>query len=398
MWRSNYDMSDADFAKLIDKLWQDVQPLYAELHTYVRNKLNQHYGDAVQSKTGPIRADLLGNMWAQEWGEIYPLVAPPGSGDLGYDIGALLKAKNIDEQGMVKIGEGFFSSLGFAPLPESFWTRSQFLKPQDREVVCHASAWDVDQVDDLRIKMCIKVNSGDFVTIHHELGHNYYQRAYNNLSYLHLNGANDGFHEAIGDTMALSITPEYLVQIGLLERSKVPSADKDTGLLLRQAMDKIAFLPFGLIVDKWRWGVFDGSIPPEKYNQAWTDLRRQYQGIMPPVARSEANFDPGAKYHIPGNTPYARYFLSFILQFQFYKAACDIAGWEGPLHRCSFYGNKEVGERLNAMLAMGASKPWPEALEAFTGTREISGEAINEYFAPLLAWLKEQNQVAVKGW
>jgi peptidyl-dipeptidase A len=398
MWRSGYDMPADDFAALIDKLWQDVQPLYAELHTYVRNKLNQHYGDAVQGRTGPIRADLLGNMWAQEWGEIYELVAPPGSGELGYDIGNLLNAKNIDEKGMVEIGEGFFSSLGFAPLPETFWTRSQFLKPQDREVVCHASAWDVDQVEDLRIKMCIKVNSGDFVTIHHELGHNYYQRAYNQLSYLHLNGANDGFHEAIGDTIALSITPEYLVQIGLLDRSKVPSADKDTGLLLRQAMDKIAFLPFGLIVDKWRWGVFDGSIPPERYNQAWTDLRLQYQGIVPPVARNESNFDPGAKYHIPGNTPYARYFLSFILQFQFYKAACDIAGWQGPLHRCSFYGNKEVGDRLNAMLAMGASKPWPEALEAFTGSREISGEAINEYFAPLLLWLQEQNKTSVKGW
>lgn len=398
MWRSNYDMPADEFAVLIDKLWQDLQPLYAELHTYVRGKLNEHYGDAVQRKTGPIRADLLGNMWAQEWGEIYDLVAPPGSGDLGYDIGELLQEKKIDEMGMVKIGEGFFSSLGFAALPESFWTRSQFLKPQDREVVCHASAWDVDNIEDLRIKMCIKVNSSDFVTIHHELGHNYYQRAYNTHSYLHLNGANDGFHEAIGDTMALSITPEYLVQIGLLDRSKVPSADKDIGLLLRQAMDKIAFMPFGLIVDKWRWGVFDGSITPDQYNQAWTDLRLQYQGIAPPVARNAANFDPGAKYHIPGNTPYARYFLALVLQFQFYQAACDMAGWEGPLHRCSFYGNKEVGERLNAMLAMGASKPWPEALEAFTGTREISGEAIVEYFEPLLAWLKEQNKDQVKGW
>lgn len=398
MWRSNYDMPADEFAVMIDRLWQEVQPLYAELHTYVRSKLNEHYGDAVQPKTGPIRADLLGNMWAQEWGEIYDLVAPAGSGDLGYDIGELLQQKQIDEQGMVKIGEGFFSSLGFAPLPDTFWNRSQFLKPQDREVVCHASAWDVDNVDDLRIKMCIKVNSGDFVTIHHELGHNYYQRAYNDKSYLHLNGANDGFHEAIGDTVALSITPEYLVQIGLLDRSKVPSADKDIGLLLRQAMDGIAFLPFGLLVDKWRWGVFDGSIPPGQYNQAWNDLRLQYQGIAPPVPRSAADFDPGAKYHIPGNTPYARYFLARILQYQFYQAACEQAGWKGPLHRCSFYGNKQVGERLNAMLAMGASKPWPEALHAFTGTREISGQAINAYFAPLLAWLKEQNKDAVKGW
>ncbi|WP_374541789.1 M2 family metallopeptidase [Sphingorhabdus sp.] len=398
MWRSGYDMPADDFAKLTDKLWLEVKPLYDELHTYTRNKLNAKYGDAVQPKTGPIRADLLGNMWAQEWGGIYDIVAPAGSGDIGYDIGDLLKAKGIDEIGMVKIGEGFFSSLGFEPLPKSFYERSQFLKPRDREVVCHASAWDIDNVDDLRIKMCIKVNTDDFVTIHHELGHNYYQRAYNKQSYLHLNGANDGFHEAIGDAVALSITPEYLVQIGLLDKSKVPSADKDTGLLLRQAMDKVAFLPFGLLVDKWRWGVFNGSIAPADYNKAWTDLRRQYQGIVPPADRPADSFDPGAKYHIPGNTPYTRYFLARILQFQFYKAACDAAGWKGPLHRCSFYGNKDVGQKLNAMLEMGASKPWPDALEAFTGSREMSGKAMLEYFKPLMDWLKKQNKGQKKGW
>ncbi len=398
MWRSNYDMPADDFAKLTDKLWTEVKPLYDELHTYVRNQLNKKYGDSVQSKTGPIRADLLGNMWAQEWGDIYDVVAPPGSGDIGYDIGALLKEKGYDEMKMVKTGEGFFSSLGFEPLPASFYARSQFLKPADREVVCHASAWDIDNKDDLRIKMCIKINTGDFVTIHHELGHNYYQRAYNKQSYLHLNGANDGFHEAIGDAVALSITPDYLVQIGLLDASKVPSADKDNGLLLRQAMDKVAFLPFGLLVDKWRWGVFDGSIKPADYNTAWTALRKQYQGITPPVERPANAFDPGAKYHVPGNTPYTRYFLARILQFQFYKAACDTAGWKGPLHRCSFYGNKEVGKNLNAMLEVGASKPWPDALEAFTGTREMSGKAMIEYFVPLMKWLKAQNKGQKKGW
>lgn len=398
MWRSGYDMPADDFAKLTDKLWQEVKPLYDELHTYVRTNLNKKYGDAVQSKTGPIRADLLGNMWAQEWGDIYEIVAPPGSGDIGYDIGELLTAKKIDEVGMVKIGEGFFSSLGFEPLPASFYERSQFLKPRDREVVCHASAWDIDNKDDLRIKMCIKINTNDFVTVHHELGHNYYQRAYNKQSYLHLNGANDGFHEAIGDAVALSITPDYLVQIGLLDAAKVPSADKDNGLLLRQAMDKVAFLPFGLLVDKWRWGVFDGSIKPADYNTAWTELRKQYQGIVPPVERPANAFDPGGKYHVPGNTPYTRYFLARILQFQFYKAACDTAGWKGPLHRCSFYGNKDVGNKLNAMLELGASKPWPDALEAFTGTREMSGKAMLEYFAPLMNWLKAQNKGVKKGW
>lgn len=398
MWRSNYDMSPEEFAKLTDKLWNEVKPLYESLHTYVRWKLNEKYGDAVQPKTGPIRADLLGNMWAQEWGGIYDLVAPPGAGDLGYDIGDLLQAKDYDAIKMVKAGEGFYSSLGFKPLPETFWKRSQFVKPADREVQCHASAWDLDNVDDLRIKMCIKVNSDDFVTIHHELGHNYYQRAYNQQPLLYRTGANDGFHEAIGDFVALSITPDYLVQIGLLDPAKVPSADKDTGLLLRQAMDKVAFLPFGLLIDKWRWGVFSGGIPANGYQGAWDALRLQYQGITPPVKRDETKFDPGAKYHIPANVPYTRYFLARLLQFQFYKAACDQAGWKGPLHRCSFYDNKEVGAKLNAMLEMGASKPWPDALEAFTGSREMSGAAMVEYFAPLKAWLDQQNKGKPTGW
>jgi peptidyl-dipeptidase A len=398
MWRSQYDMPADDFAALTEKLWAQVKPLYDQLHCYTRTKLNEHYGDAVQSTKGPIRADLLGNMWAQEWGDIYDLVAPKGVGDIGYDTGELLKSKGYDPVKMVRAGEGFYSSLGFKPLPDTFWTRSQITKPADREVVCHASAWDLDNKDDLRIKMCTKVNAGDFVTIHHELGHNYYQRAYNAKPYLYLNGANDGFHEAIGDFIALSITPEYLVQIGLLDRDKVPTADKDTGLLLRQAMDKVAFLPFGLLVDKWRWGVFNGSIPTSGYNKGWTDLRLKYQGITPPVARTEANFDPGAKYHIPGNTPYMRYFLARILQFQFYKAACDMAKWKGPLHRCSFYGNKTVGTRLNAMLAMGASKPWPDALQAFTGKREIDGTAMIAYFKPLMTWLAAQNKGKSCGW
>jgi peptidyl-dipeptidase A len=398
MWRSKYDMPADDFAKLTDRLWADVKPLYDELHCYTRGKLNEKYGDAVQPASGPIRADLLGNMWAQEWGNIYDIVAPRGAGDIGYDIGELLTAKGYDPTKMVKAGEGFYSSLGFAPLPASFWERSQIVKPRDREVICHASAWDMDNKNDIRIKMCTKVNSDDFVTIHHELGHNYYQRAYQNHAALYLDGANDGFHEAIGDFVALSITPDYLVKIGLLDPANVPGADKDIGLLLRKAMDKVAFLPFGLLVDKWRWGVFDGAIPATGYEKAWNDLRQQYQGIVPPVTRDESKFDPGGKYHIPGNTPYTRYFLAGLLQFQFYEAACKQAGWKGPLHRCSFYGDKKVGAKLNAMLEMGASKPWPDALQAFTGTREISGKAMAAYFAPLSKWLKEQNKGKQCGW
>jgi peptidyl-dipeptidase A len=413
MWRSGYDMEPDAFAALTDKLWGEVKPLYDALHCYTRGKLNAKYGDAVQKAMGPIRADLLGNMWAQEWGDIYDIVAPAGAGDIGYEIGDLLKAKGFVEtdpketdpakrgkweKEIFKIGEGFFSSLGFEALPKTFWERTQFIKPLDRDVICHASAWDIDSKDDLRVKMCTKINTGDFVTVHHELGHNYYQRAYKAKSFMYQNGANDGFHEAIGDTVALSITPQYLVQIGLLGADKVPSADKDVGLLLRQAMDKVAFLPFGLLVDKWRWQVFSGKITPASYNKGWTDLRLQYQGITPPSVREEANFDPGAKYHIPGNTPYTRYFLARLLQFQFYEAACKQAEWRGPLHRCSFYGNKDVGKRFNAMLEMGASKPWPDALQAFTGSREMSGKSMVAYFKPLMTWLGKQNAGKQCGW
>ncbi len=399
LWRSNYDMDPDAFAALTEKIWNEVKPLYEQLHCYTRARLNAKYGDAVQAKTAPIRADLLGNMWAQEWGNIYDIVAPAGSGDIGYDIGTLLQAKQYDPLRMVKTGEGFYSSLGFAPLPQTFWQRSQIVKPRDREVVCHASAWDVDNKDDLRIKMCMKVNADDFVTIHHELGHNYYQRAYSQQPYrLYMEGANDGFHEAIGDTMALAITPDYLVRLGLLDAAKVPSADKDIGLLLRQAMDKVAFLPFGLMIDRWRWQVFSGQIKPADYQASWTAMRRQYQGIVPPGERPTDAFDAGAKYHIAAVVPYTRYFLARVLQFQFYQAACAQAGWKGPLHRCSFYGSKAVGAKLNAMLTMGASKPWPDALQVFTGSREMSGRAMLAYFAPLSTWLAQQNKGQSCGW
>jgi peptidyl-dipeptidase A len=316
-------------------------------------------------------------------------VAPPAA-DRGYDLTALLKAKKVDEVGLVRYGERFFTSLGFEPLPATFWERSLFKKPADRDVVCHASAWDVDNDQDLRIKMCIDVGGEDFSVVHHELGHNFYQRAYRSLPYLYRQGANDGFHEAIGDAVALSITPEYLVKIGLLD--KAPDPGGDVGQLMNLALDKVAFLPFGLLIDEWRWKVFSGEIKPSEYNEAWWELRRKRQGIAPPVPRSEADFDPGAKYHVPGNVPYARYFLADVLQFQFHRALCRAAGAKGPLHRCSIYGSKAAGERFRKMLEMGQSRPWPDALEALTGERRMDAGALLEYFAPLQTWLDEQNR------
>lgn len=397
LWRSGYDMPADDFAAETDRLWAQVKPFYENLHCYVRARLNARYGDAVQPDHGPIRADLLGNMWSQQWGNIYDIVAPATGGASSYDLTDLLVKAGYDPTRMVRTGEGFYTSLGLAPLPQTFWERSQIVRPRDREVVCHASAWDLDNADDIRIKMCTNVNADDFYTVHHELGHNYYQRAYKDQPMLFRNGANDGFHEAIGDFIGLSaLTPTYLHQIGLLD--KVPGEDEDIPFLLKMALDKIAFLPFGLMVDRWRWDVFSGETTPVQYNAAWTADMLKYQGLVPPGARPADAFDPGAKYHVPGNTPYTRYFLAHIYQFQFQRAACRQAGWTGPLHRCSTYGDTAVGARFNAMLEMGQSRPWQEAMKAFTGDEGNDASAIADYFAPLNTWLTQQNQGHRCGW
>lgn len=397
MWRSGYDMEPDAFAAETDRLWSQVQPFYENLHCYVRTRLFETYGAAVQPDSGPIRADLLGNMWSQQWGNIYDVVAPKTGGTSSYDMTELLVDAGYDAEKMVRTGEGFYTSLGLAPLPDTFWERSQITRPEGREVVCHASAWDLDNLEDVRIKMCTQVNAEDFYTVHHELGHNVYQRAYKDQPFLFKNGANDGFHEAIGDFVGLSaLTPTYLNQIGLLEQ--VPGVEEDIPFLLKMALDKIAFLPFGLMVDRWRWDVFSGETSPDEYNAAWSANMLKYQGLVPPGDRPADAFDPGAKYHIPGNTPYTRYFLAHIYQFQFHRAACEQIGWTGPLHRCSIYGNEAVGQRFNAMMEMGQSRPWPEAMYAFTGQRTGDASAIADYFAPLNTWLTEQNEGKDCGW
>ncbi|HXQ78819.1 MAG TPA: M2 family metallopeptidase [Thermoplasmata archaeon] len=395
MWRSKYDMDPVAFSREVDRLWSEVEPLYRSLHAYVRHRLLEHYGaDQVPTK-GPLPAHLLGNMWAQAWDGTLPLLAPPSDGT-DVDLTSILVKRGISPLDMVRTAEQFFVSLGFDRLPTTFWERSMFVRPRDREVVCHASAWDVDCVDDLRLKMCIEITGEDFLTVHHELGHNFYQRAYSHQPFLFRDSAHDGFHEAIGDTISLSVTPDYLVRIGLLDRASDPQGD--IALLLRRALEKVAFLPFGLVVDKWRWDVFSGEIAPSEYNSTWWEMRRRYQGVAPPGVRSDDEFDPGAKYHVPANVPYMRYFLAHILQFQFHRALAREAGASGPLHRASIYGSKAAGRRLGAALEMGMSRPWPDALEALTGDRDMDASGLLEYFAPLQKWLDEQNRTSPLGW
>jgi peptidyl-dipeptidase A len=390
LWRSWYDMPPQAFATKTDALWTQVKPLYTKLHCYVRAQLSRKYGPTVQPMKGPIRADLLGNMWSQFWGNVYDIVAPNGT-SLGYDLTAALQAHGYDAVKIVHTADDWYQSIGFAPEPATFWERSMITRPRDREVVCHASAWDVDSKEDLRVKACLTVTADDFYTAHHELGHNMYQRAYENQPFLFENGANDGFHEAIGDFAGLNaLTPDYLKRLGLIDQ--MPGPEADIPYLLRMALDKVPIIAFAIIVDKWRWAVFSGQITPEHYNDAWWDLVAKYQNLMPPGRRPDNAFDPGAKYHVADNTPYARYFLADIYEFQFYRTACRLAGWKGPLNRCSIYQNKAVGAKLGAMLKLGQSKPWPEALAAFGGEHDIDASAINDYFAPLSVWLDKQNR------
>lgn len=396
LWRSRYDMPAPAFEREMERLWSEVKPLYEALHCHVRAKLQARYGASKVAADGPIPAHLLGNMWAQDWSNLYHDLEPyPGQGEL--DVSKALQRQGYDAVRMVQLGESFFTSLGFDPLPKTFWERSMLTRPEEREVVCHASAWDVHFNNDVRIKMCTRVNQEDLITIHHELGHIYYFSEYYDLPFLFQDGANDGFHEAVGDAVALSVTPPYLKQVGLLTR--LPKGDEGViNQLMQRALDKIAFLPFGKVVDEWRWRVFAGDIKPDDYNRAWWQLREQIQGVAPPEQRGEAFFDAGAKYHVAANVPYARYFLATVLQYQFHRALCRRSGHEGPLHTCSVHGEREAGKRLKDMLALGAAKPWPDALEQLTGERRFDATAILDYYEPLLTWLNEQNKGRTCGW
>ncbi|MDQ3617802.1 MAG: M2 family metallopeptidase [Pseudomonadota bacterium] len=425
MWRSGYDMSPAELSAETDRLWGQVKPLYEQLHCYTRTRLQTQYGEQGTVAGGMLPAHLMGNMWQQDWGNLWDMLAPyKNAGSL--DINAALEAQyqqnfaaeltkqtgdrdvstlsQIEQKAalatarqMTERAEDFYTSMGMPKLPESYWTKTQFIKPRDRDVVCHASAWDMNMKGDVRTKMCIKPNEEDFTTIYHELGHVYYYLAYNNLPPIFQAGAHDGFHEAIGDTIVLGMTPKYLESIGLVEAQQ-QSEEALVNAQMRMALAKVAFLPFGLMIDRWRWGVFDGTIAPGNYNQAWWDLKAQYQGVAPVQARGEEFFDPGAKYHVPGNTPYTRYFLAHVLQFQFYKSLCDAAGYTGPLHECSFYGNKAAGAKFQAMLSKGAGQTWQQSLNELTGGEKMDAAAVLEYFGPLQTWLKQQNEGKTCGW
>ncbi|XP_075631437.1 angiotensin-converting enzyme [Balearica regulorum gibbericeps] len=397
-WRSWYD--SASFEDDLEHLYNQLEPLYLNLHAFVRRKLYDHYGPKYINLKGPIPAHLLGNMWAQQWNNIYDLMVPyPEKPNL--DVTSTMVQQGWNATHMFRVSEEFFTSLGLLEMPPEFWEKSMLEKPADgREVVCHASAWDFYNRKDFRIKQCTTVTMEQLFTVHHEMGHVQYYLQYKDQPVSFRSGANPGFHEAIGDVMSLSVsTPSHLQKIGLLS-SATEDAESNINYLLKMALEKIAFLPFGYLIDQWRWNVFNGRTPPNRYNYDWWYLRTKYQGICAPVLRNESNFDPGAKYHIPGNTPYIRYFVSFILQFQFHKVLCQAANHAGPLHTCDIYMSKEAGTKLREVLKAGSSKSWQEILLTLTDTGKMDAGALLEYFSPVTQWLQEQNSKTneVLGW
>ncbi|KRT83863.1 Peptidase, partial [Oryctes borbonicus] len=361
----------------------------------VRHKLRQKYGDVVSEK-GPIPAHLLGNMWAQTWGNIVDITLPYPN------VTSPVVTQEMLSQGytplkMFQTANDFFVSLNLTAMPASFWEKSILEKPSDgRELVCHASAWDFYD-NDVRIKQCTRVNEEDLYTAHHEMGHIEYFLQYSTQPVAYRQGANSGFHEAVGDVISLSVsTPKHLQKISLLNHTSLDISEA-LNSLYKTGLDKIVFLPFGYIMDLWRWDVFAGKTPKDNWNCKWWELRHDYQGVEPPVDRSEDDFDPAGKYHTVASVPYIRYFVSFIIQFQFHRALCLKAGDyvpndpNKPLHNCDIYRSTEAGNALGDMLQMGASKPWPDAMEVLTGQRNMDAGGLLEYFKPLQTWLEEEN-------
>ncbi|KAJ6635505.1 Angiotensin-converting enzyme, partial [Pseudolycoriella hygida] len=397
MWRARYEHNN--LVELVDKLWSEVEPLYHELHRFVRHRLSDVYS-MVNIGDPLLPAHVFGNM-AQNWGHLYELTRPfPNASDV--DVTSKMIDLEFDEYRMYNMSDEFYMSLGLPTSFVSYNPPSIIVKPTDRTITCHASAWDFCDGEDFRIKQCTKINMEDFLVVHHEMGHIMYYLMYKDQPQIYRTGANPGFHEAVGDTIALSVaTPKHLAAVGLLENYADSEAD-NINALYKMALERVAFLPFGLLIDKWRWDVFDGTTPESQWNQHWWELREKYQKIKAPTFRGEEFFDPGAKYHIPADSQYIAYFVAHILEFSFYRSLCIAAGEYDPnnstsqLHKCDYYNSEAAGNKLRAGLSLGYSKHWSEALQELTGSPEISSSALMEYFAPLYDFLKAENDKRLK--
>lgn len=392
-WRQTLYMRD-DLKEETARLYAEIKPLFLSLHAYVRRKLYEYYGSDYVNLNGPIPSHLLGNMHPRAWTNIMDIVTPYPS-KKRIDVTELIKAKNYTGLAMAKLADDFFKSLGMIPVNPRFFRDSMFEKPDDgRQVVCYPVAFDFYNKEDFRIKMCTDPSFEDFIILHHEMGHIQYFMQYKDLPLVFRNSPNPGFHEGIGDTIVLStVTNKHLHTIGLLE--ELPEEDNETSInfLMQMALDNVAFMPFGYLIDLYRWKVFDGSIPPEKLNEEWWRMRRDLEGLIPPVSRNENNLDAVSYFHIAYDVPHIRYFVSRILTFQFHEALCNESGHTGPLHECDIYGSKAAGDLFSEFLSQGAKYPWDDTLEIITGQRVMSASSFLKYFQPLNDWLVKQNRL-----
>ena len=395
LWRTAHDLPPGAPGAALDRIWNELRPLYESLHCLVRARLGETYGTAVAPPDEAIPAHLLGSPWGGRWEALYDLVRSPER-ELRDELTRRLERRRIDAAAMARLGERFFHSLGFGPLPATFRARSRLVGAADAGIVCRPGAWHIDAGSDVRLRMCIEGSADDLVTVHEMLGRTHYHWAYRFQDPLfRTDPAAGGFEAGVAGAIGLSMTPEYFVRAGVLER--VPAVD-EVGLLLRRALETLAYVPFGLAVDRWRSEVFSGQVGVEAYNRTWWELRRSYQGVGPAAPRGDAAFDPGAAAPVAGNRPSTPGVIGRILQFQLHRALCEAAGDTRALHECSVFGSRRAGARLLAMMEPGAGRPWPEALESLTGTRALDAGAMLDYFAPLAAWLDAQNAGRTCGW
>ncbi|NWI33356.1 ACE2 enzyme, partial [Sula dactylatra] len=405
-WRANYEADYPEEYKYsrdqlvedVEKTFEQIKPLYQQLHAYVRHRLEQVYGPKLISSTGCLPAHLLGDMWGRFWTNLYALTVPyPAKPNI--DVTSAMVQKKWDAIRIFKAAEAFFFSIGLEKMTEGFWNNSMLTEPTDnRKVVCHPTAWDLGKKD-YRIKMCTKVTMDDFLTAHHEMGHIEYDMAYSKQPFLLRGGANEGFHEAVGEIMSLSAaTPQHLKSLDLLEPTFQEDEETEINFLLKQALTIVGTMPFTYMLEKWRWMVFRGEITKQEWMKRWWEMKREIVGVVEPVPHDETYCDPAVLFHVANDYSFIRYYTRTIYQFQFQEALCKAANHTGPLHTCDITNSKAAGQKLRQLLEFGRSKPWTQALENVTTDKHMNAMPLLHYFEPLYKWLQKNNSGRYIGW
>ena len=380
---SDYGMSTAEMMALNQRLVSELLPLYRELHTYARYELAKRYG--VKEVPDMLPAHWLPNRWGQDWNAMVNVE--------GVDLDGALSDK--PREWLMEQGERFYKSLGFGPLPASYWEKSSLYPlPEDAgyKKNNHASAWHMDLQEDVRCLMSIVPNRDMYETVHHELGHIYYFMAYTNPNVPPLlrEGANRAYHEGIGSLMGLAAMQKpFLAGLELIPES---AGSDDMQSLLKEALNYVVFIPWSAgVMTEFEHDLYATDLSADQYTARWWDLKKKYQGIVAPNERGPEYCDPASKTHINNDAAqYYDYALSFVLLFQLHDHIAGKILHQDP-RATNYYGSKEVGTFLQGILEKGASGDWRKMLKEKTG-EDLSARAMLSYFEPLMGYLKEQNK------